>query len=218
MTKKIVSDVAFTNSVKNAQRERGSRNAYEKMESRGGWKDEVDSSLAEFIADRDSFYLGTASAEGQPYIQHRGGPRGFLKVIDSHTLAFADFVGNGQYISVGNLDENNRAFVFLMDYPNRRRIKIWGTAEIVENDPQLLEQLVDPEYGGRPERAFVFHVEAWDINCPQHIQPRWTAEEIPDVVNSLQAELDHLQNENRKLRIELAMLQDKLEKTPPTVG
>ena len=133
------------------------------MEQGGGWQHEVTPDLAAFIAERDSFYLGTASADGQPYIQHRGGAKGFLKVIDDKTLGFADFVGNAQYISVGNLDENNKAFIFLMDYPNRRRIKIWGASEIVEGDDALLQNLTDDDYKGNPQRSFLFHIEAWDV-------------------------------------------------------
>ena len=141
------------------------------------WSDRVTPDLARFIGERDSFYLGTASADGQPYIQHRGGPKGFLKVVDDHTLAFADFSGNAQYISIGNLMENDKAFIFLMDYPNRKRIKIWGTARYVEDDQDVLGQLIDPEYPARPERALVFTVDAWDVNCPQHITPRYTVKE-----------------------------------------
>ena len=133
----IVSDIAFTPTVKAVQERLGSRAGYAKMEQRGGWRDTVTPDLAHFIAERDSFYLATTSADGRPYIQHRGGPPGFLKVLDEHTLAFADFNGNRQYISMGNLAENDQAFIFLMDYPNRRRIKIWGRAEVVEDDPDL---------------------------------------------------------------------------------
>ena len=176
--KRPISDIAFTDSVKAAQQKRGSRKAYAGMEQRGGWQNTVTPELEEFIAERDSLYLGTASAEGQPYIQHRGGAKGFLKVLDERTLAFADFAGNAQYISLGNLDENDRAFIFLMDYPNQHRIKIWGTARYVEDDPDLLERLTDAAYGGRPQRAIVFHVTAWDVNCKQHITPRFTAEEF----------------------------------------
>ena len=172
------SDVAFTSAVKSVQERLGSRPNYARMEQGTGWAQTVTEDLAGFIAERDSFYLGTASADGQPYIQHRGGKAGFLKVIDEHTLAFADFSGNRQYISMGNLSENDRAFIFLMDYPNRRRVKIWGRAEFVEDDPELLSRVVDAEYDARPERAFVFHVEAWDVNCPQHITPRFTREEL----------------------------------------
>ena len=172
-----VSDVAFTPAVKAQQVRLGSRDAYAKMEGRGGWSDRVTPDLARFIGERDSFYLGTASADGQPYIQHRGGPKGFLKVVDDRTLAFADFSGNAQYISIGNLMENDKAFIFLLDYPNRKRIKIWGTARYVEDDQDVLGQLIDPEYAARPERAFVFAVTAWEVNCPQHITPRYTVEE-----------------------------------------
>ena len=172
------SDVAFTPSVKTAQEARGSRAGYENAMARHDWDDRVTPALEEFIAERDSFYLGTASADGQPYIQHRGGPRGFLKVLDEHRLAFADYRGNRQYISVGNIDENDKAFIFLMDYPNQRRVKIWGRAEYVEGDSAVLEQVADPDYDAKLERAIVFHIEAWDSNCPQHITPRYTVEEL----------------------------------------
>ncbi len=171
------SDVAFTPAVKAIQKRLGSRRTYARVEQAGGWQTRITPELAEFIAQRDSFYLGTASGDGQPYIQHRGGPAGFLRVVDDRTLAFADFSGNRQYVSMGNLTENDRAFLFLMDYPNRRRIKIWGRAEFVENDAELMQRLTDPA-GARPERALVFHVEAWDVNCPQHIKPRFTEEEL----------------------------------------
>ncbi len=166
------SDVAFTPAVKTVQERLGSRGSYARVEQGPGWSRTVSPDLAAFIAERDSFYLGSASADGQPYIQHRGGPPGFLKVLDENTLAFADFSGNRQYISMGNLSENDRAFIFLMDYTNRRRVKIWGRAEFVEDDPELLKKLIDPDYKARPERALIFHVEAWDVNCPQHITPR----------------------------------------------
>jgi predicted pyridoxine 5'-phosphate oxidase superfamily flavin-nucleotide-binding protein len=195
-----VSDIAFTTSVKAAQQQRGSRENYERMEQRGGWQYEVTPELAAYIAERDSFYLGTANDEGQPYIQHRGGPKGFLKVVDKRTLGFADFVGNAQYISVGNLDENNKAFIFLMDYPNRRRIKIWGTSEIVEGDAGLLQQLTDDGYKGKPQRAVLFHIKAWDANCPQHIIPRWTENEFAPVVDNLKAHIVELERENQRLR------------------
>lgn len=195
-----VSDIAFTPSVKSAQQQRGSREAYAKVEQRGGWKDEITPDLIDFIAERDSFYLGTASADGQPYIQHRGGPKGFSKVLDGHTLAFADFTGNAQYISVGNLDENDKAFLFLMDYANRRRIKLWGTAEYVEEDPTLLERLNDDAYGGRVERAVVFRIKAWDINCPQHIKPRFTEEDLAPMVEQYQRRIAELEAEVQRLK------------------
>ncbi len=163
------------------------------MEEKGGWRDTITDELADFIAERDSFYIATASADGQPYIQHRGGPKGFLKVLGDRTLGFADFSGNRQYISLGNLSENDRAQLFLMDYANRRRIKIWGRARVVEDDPALLERLIDPAYKARPERAFVFEVEAWDVNCPQHITPRYTEAEIAPVIERLQSRIAALE-------------------------
>jgi len=172
------SDIAFTPAVKAAQEARGSRAGYEKAMTRHDWADRVTPVLEAFLAERDSFYLGTASTDGQPYIQHRGGPKGFLKVLDEHRLAFADYRGNRQYISVGNLNENDKAFIFLMDYPNRQRIKIWGRAEYVEGDSEVLQQVTDPDYDAKLERAIVFHIEAWDSNCPQHITPRYTVEEL----------------------------------------
>lgn len=189
----FVSDIAFTPTVKRAQQQRGSRSSYQRMEQRGGWQQEVTPELAAFIGERDSFYLATASAEGQPYVQHRGGEKGFLKVIDEKMLAFADFVGNAQYISVGNLDENNKAFIFLMDYANRRRIKLWGTATVIEDEAKLLHQVTDSSYSGKSERVIVFAIEAWDVNCPQHITPRWTSEELDPVIANLKARVAELE-------------------------
>lgn len=180
------SDIAFSPAVKRAQEERGSRAGYAKVMERRDFGTEIDQRLRSFVEARDSFYLGTASAEGQPYIQHRGGPVGFLKVLDRKRLAFADYSGNRQYISIGNLSENPRAFLFLMDYPNKTRIKVWGRASFVEND-QALEDLVrDHDYKVNIERVLVFDVEAWDINCPQHITPRYTVQELPtEAANAL---------------------------------
>lgn len=195
----IVSDIAFTPAVKAAQRQRGSRDSYARMEQRGGWRDLVTPELSAFLAQRDSFYLGTASKDGQPYIQHRGGPKGFLKVIDKKTLGFADFVGNAQYISIGNLDENNKAFIFLMDYPNQSRIKIWGTAEIIEGNDKMLQQMTIADYQGKPQRTVLFHIQAWDSNCPQHIVPRWTEEELLPVVSEYKQRIEELELENQRL-------------------
>ena len=175
------SDIAFTDAVKKIQKRKGSRDIYANMEQRGSWQDTITKQIADCIAERDSFYMATVSSEGQPYIQHRGGPKGFLKVIDDHTLGFADFVGNRQYISYGNLEENNKVCLFFMDYPNRTRIKLWGTSEVNENDEALIEQLSVSDYKGVVERAFIIHVEAWDRNCPQHIVPRYTKQEIRDL-------------------------------------
>jgi len=195
-----VSDIAFTPTVKALQVQHGSRDAYARMERERGWRQMVTPELAALIAQCDSFYLGTANAEGQPYIQHRGGPKGFLKAIDERALAFADFRGNKQYITAGNLADNDRAFIFLMDYPNRSRIKIWGRARIVEDDAELLAQLVDPGYTGHPERAIVLTMEAWDANCPQHITPRYTEEEMDAIAQPLRERILALEAENRTLR------------------
>jgi len=197
------SDVAFTPAVKAAQERLGSRKNYARMEHGRGWARTITPDLTAFIAERDSFYIGTASADGQPYIQHRGGKPGFLKTLDEHTLAFADFIGNRQYVSMGNLSENDRAFIFLMDYPNRRRIKIWGRAEFVEDDADLLKRLADTDYDGRPERAFVFHVEAWDVNCPQHITPRFTQAEIEPAIRELERRNEALQERVDELEARL---------------
>lgn len=195
-----ISDIAFTDSVKAIQQRMGSRKQYERMETTGGWDNAIPKDLAEFIGERDSFYLATANANGQPYIQHRGGPKGFLKVLDERTIAFADFAGNRQYVTIGNLSENKQAFLFLMDYPSQTRVKIWGTAEVVENDPRLVKQLSDPSYKGKPERVIRFHVEALDINCRQHIQPRFTQAEIEELVEPLRARLAELEAENQALK------------------
>ena len=199
---KPVSDTAFTPAVKAVQERLGSRQGYAGMEARGGWSDTITDDLSRFIAQRDSFYLGTASAEGQPYIQHRGGPPGFLKVLDEKTLGFADYRGNRQYISMGNLSENDRVFLFLMDYPNRRRIKIWGRAQVVEDDADLVARLGDPDYKAVPERAFLIHLEAWDVNCPQHITPRFTSEELKPQLQSLLDRIEGLESELERARAE----------------
>lgn len=195
-----VSDIAFTPAVKAAQERRGSRAAYARATENRDWQNRVTADLAAFLAERDSFYLATANAAGQPYIQHRGGPPGFLKVVDERTLAFADFGGNRQYITLGNLSENDQAYLFLMDYPNRRRIKIWGRARVVEDDPELLSRLAEPGYQGRPERAILFRIEAWDANCPQHITPRFTAAEVAQAVAPLQARIAELEAEIARLK------------------
>ena len=179
--REYVSDIAFTDKVKEIQKQHGSRDTYAHMEQRGSWQDTVTKQLADFIAERDSFYMATVNSDGQPYIQHRGGPKGFLKVIDDHTLGFADFKGNRQYISYGNLEENNKVCLFFMDYPNRTRIKLWGTSEVNEDDEALIKSLSVTDYKGQVERAFIIHVEAWDRNCPQHIVPRYSKQEISDL-------------------------------------
>ncbi len=194
------SDVAFTPAVKAQQERRGSRAGYERMEQKGGWQERVTPELTAFLAERDSFYLATATAEGQPYIQHRGGPKGFLQVLDDRTLAFADFGGNKQYITLGNLAENDRAHIFLMDYAGRQRVKLWGRAEVVEDDPALLTELSDPAYRGRPERVIRFTITAWDVNCPQHITPRYDEAVLGQVVEKLRERIAELEAENAFLR------------------
>jgi predicted pyridoxine 5'-phosphate oxidase superfamily flavin-nucleotide-binding protein len=172
------SDIAFTPSVKAIQTRKGSRENYARMEQGDGWATEVTPALAAFIAEQNSIYVGSSNAAGQPYIQHRGGPPGFLRVLDEKTLAFADYKGNRQYVTQGNLLENPRAFIFLMDYQRRRRIKLWGTARIVEGDAGLLRSLMPEGYRAHPEQAFIFDLAAWDANCPQHIPKRV---EAPDM-------------------------------------
>ncbi|MDB5343770.1 MAG: Pyridoxamine 5-phosphate oxidase [Schlesneria sp.] len=194
------SDIAFTPSVKAIQEEKGSRVKYSRMENGYGWQTTVTDELAEFLASLDMFYLGTANAQGQPYIQYRGGAPGFLKVVDDHTLGFADFGGNRQYITLGNLSENPKAFIFLMDYANSQRVKLWGTAKVVEDDPGLLEKLRDPAYPGKVERAVVFTLEAWDVNCHQHIHKRFSQNQIAPVIEGLQKRIKDLEAELAELR------------------
>jgi predicted pyridoxine 5'-phosphate oxidase superfamily flavin-nucleotide-binding protein len=194
------SDVAFTPAVKAIQEQKESRAVYARMERAGGWQTTVTPDLAEFLARLDMFYLGTASADGQPYVQYRGGPTGFLKVIDERTLGFADFGGNRQYITLGNLSENPRAFLFLTDYANRQRVKLWGKARVVDDDPVLLERLADPAYPGRAERAILFEIEAWDVNCPQHIHRRFSQRQVSQAIAELQARIADLEGQLTALR------------------
>ena len=193
-------DIAFSPSVKAVQERRGSRAAYARLEQNGGWDSKIDAALAEFIAGMRSFYLATASKDGQPYVQHRGGPRGVLRVIDETTLAFADFAGNRQYITTGNLAENPRAMLFLMDYQHRRRVKIWGQARVIEDDPELIARLFPDAYRARPEAAILFTVEAWDTNCPQHIPQMLFAEDVAVAIESLNDRIAALEAENAMLR------------------
>ena len=200
LMRNVASDIAFTAAVKSVQERKGSRQNYARMERSHGWQTAITPDLAAFIAELDMFYLGTATADGQPYIQHRGGPRGFLKVIDDQTLGFADFGGNRQYVTLGNLSENPKAFLFLMDYANRQRVKVWGTARVVEGDAALEEMLRDPMYSGKVERAILFAVEAWDVNCPQHIHRRFSERQIGGVIERLQARIAELESEVGHLR------------------
>jgi len=190
----FASDVAFSESVKRFQRERGSRHAYARLEKqRGGFADAITTEVAAYIAERDSAYLATANAAGQPYVQHRGGPAGFIKILDPRTLAFADFVGNRQYITIGNLAENDQAFLFLMNYAEAQRIKIWGRANVVLDDLPLFEKLSDPSYNARVEQAIVFRVSAWDANCPQHIPRLIHADRVEQEFELLRRRLRYLE-------------------------
>ncbi len=172
------SAIAFTPAVKALQEKMGSRENYERFVERSADNNSITPELAQFISEMDGFYLGTVTSNGYPYIQFRGGKAGFLKILNPRTLGFADFRGNMQYISVGNLSENNRAFLFLMDYRNRRRLKILGRARIVEDDPAILEHLQDTDYNATVERAIIFEIEGWDWNCPQHIPIRYSEAEM----------------------------------------
>jgi len=194
------SDVAFTPSVKAEQARRGSRAAYARMEQGEGWETRITPELVAFLAERDSVYLGTANAQGQPYIQHRGGPPGFVRPLDERTLGFADLRGNRQYITLGNLAENDQAFLFLMDYERRQRIKIWGRARAVEGDAALLARLAPASSHVRPERAIVFRVEAWDVNCPQHIPRKIDAAAVQAMRDQLERRIRELEAENQLLR------------------
>jgi len=189
-------DISFTPAVKAVQTRRGSREGYARMEAKGTTRTAVDADLASFIANTRSFYMATASRDGQPYIQHRGGPPGFLRVLDEHTLAFADFSGNRQYITTGNLDENPKAMIFIMDYRTRHRVKIWGTAKVVEGDDVLTQKLMPDNYVARAEAAIVFSLESWDTNCPQHIPLMLFADEVEPLVERVTA----LEEENARLR------------------
>ena len=193
------SDIVFPEAARQAQAERGSSKHYAaKLET--GFPDRITPELAGYIAELDTAFLATVSAEGAPYIQHRGGPKGFIKVLDDKTLGFADFAGNRQYITISNLAGNDRAYLFLLDFANRQRIKLWGRARVVENDPALMERLIDPGYRARPERAILFTIEAWDVNCSQHITERYTQGEIAIAAAGLRERIAELEAENAGLR------------------
>ena len=193
------SEIVFPAAARRAQAERGSARLYDKKIA-GGFPDGVTAELAGFIAQLDTAFLATVSAECAPYIQHRGGPKGFIKVLDDKTLGFADYAGNRQYITISNLAGNDRAYLFLLDFANRQRIKLWGRARVVENDPALMERLIDPGYRARPERAILFTIEAWDVNCSQHITERYTQGEIAIAAAGLRERIAELEAENAGLR------------------
>ena len=193
------SDIAFSDRVKTVQSEKGSRDFYAGMEETNPWSTRVTPELGRFISAQTSVFFGTASRAGQPYIQHRGGPAGFLRSLSDRQIGFADLAGNRQYITLGNLSENPRAFLFLIDYEHSRRIKLWGTAEVIEGDQDLMKRLVVDGQRGRPERAILFTLEAWDINCPQYIPKRLDMAQV----DALLAERDRRILE---LEAELALL------------
>lgn len=199
-TTAYASDIAFTGSVKALQEKRGSRRSYARMEQNGSWETTITPDLAAFIAAQTSIFFATANADGQPYIQHRGGPAGFLRVLNDKTIAFADYTGNRQYITAGNLEENPKAYLFLIDYANRRRIKIWGTARVVEGDHELTAKLMPADYKARAERAVVFTVSAWDANCPQHIPQRFEAADVAAALARKDARIEELEAEIRALK------------------
>jgi uncharacterized protein len=189
-------DIAFTPAVKAAQERKGSRAIYAGMEM----GETIDPNLAAFIAGVRSFYLATASKDGQPYIQHRGGPPGFLHVAGERQLAFADFKGNRQFITTGNLAENPKAYIFLMDYAHRQRIKIWGTARVIEGDTGLEQRLMPEGYRARAEQVILFDVEAWDSNCPQHIPQMFHADDVRQAIDERDARIALLEREIAALR------------------
>lgn len=195
-----VSDIAFTPAVKAEQARHGSRTQYERMERGRGWPNAISEDLAALLTTVRSFYLATTSADGQPYVQHRGGPEGFLKVLDEKTLGFADFAGNRQYITTGNLAENPRAFIFVMDYARQLRVKIWGRARVVENDDELLSRLRPSEGNYSVERAILFTVEAWDRNCRQHIPQLLPVEAVEAVLLQQRQRVADLEDEVERLR------------------
>jgi len=201
------SERVFTPATRQAQAERGSAKPYERRVAEG-FPDRVTPELAAFIAEQDTVFLATATADGAPYVQHRGGPKGFIKVIDERTLGFADYRGNRQYITLANLSENDRAYLFLLDPARRQRIKLWGRARVVENDPALVERLFDKGYKAHPERAILFTIEAWDSNCSSHIVTRFTEAEIEQAFSVVQAKITELHAENTRLRAALAAKDD----------
>jgi predicted pyridoxine 5'-phosphate oxidase superfamily flavin-nucleotide-binding protein len=194
------SDVAFTPTVKAVQARKGSRTTYARVEERGGWQTRIPPELAAFIESQISVFLATVNAQGQPYIQHRGGPAGFLRVLDDKTIGFADFAGNKQYITQGNLSDNPKAYLFLIDYAHRQRVKIWGEARVVENDDALTARLMPQGYKARPEQVILFTVAAWDTNCHQHIPQRFEAADVAAALAERDGRIEVLEAEIKRLR------------------
>ncbi len=201
----LSSDIAFTGAVKQVQDRKGPRRAYQYIEQRGGFRTTLTDDAIGFLREVDTAYLATASAAGQPYAQHRGGPKGFIRHLGGQTLGFVDYSGNRQFISSGNLAENDRAFLFLMDYAHQRRIKLWGRARVVENDPELIARLMPEGYDARAEQVILFDVEAWDTNCNQHIPRKFDAANVMPVLADLQAKIATLESENALLHARLSL-------------
>jgi uncharacterized protein len=196
----FASDIAFTSTVKAVQARKGSRRGYEHVERTRGWKTELTDDLIAFIAEQNSVFLATANRDGQPYIQHRGGPKGFIHVLDATTLAFADFQGNRQFITSGNLLDNPKAYLFIIDYTHQRRVKLWGEAEVIENDPELLQRLMPAGVRARPEQIIRFRIKAWDLNCPQHIPQRFEAADVAAALAARDQRIAALEAELATLR------------------
>ena len=194
------SDIAFTPAVKVIQTRKGSRQTYARQEEAGSWNTLITADLRSFVEAQTSFFLGTTNAAGRPYIQHRGGPPGFLKVLDERTLGFVDFSGNRQYITLGNLEENNKAFLFLIDYAQRKRIKVWGDAQVIEDDLELMARLMPANYKARPSQVIVFKIKAWDVNCPQHIPQRFDAADVAAALDQRDQRIAALEQELASLR------------------
>lgn len=197
------SDIAFTDTVKAIQEKKGSRRAYSNMEHNGGWKTEINDDLKRFIEAQISVFLGTANTEGQPYIQHRGGPPGFLKVLDKKTIGFVDFTGNRQFISSGNLADNPKFHLFLIDYANKQRVKIWGEARAVDTDDELVAKFMPQDYKARAEQIILLDVFAWDANCPQHIPQRYEASDVERLLAERDRKIAALETEIKILRMAL---------------
>src|SRR5688572_12609406 len=194
------SDIAFTPTVKTLQERKGSRQSYGRVEARGAWPTRITPDLAAFIEAQISVFLASATADGQPYIQHRGGPPGFLRVLDDKTIGFADFAGNRQYITQGNLADNPKAYLFLIDYAHRQRIKLWGEARVVEGDAELTARLMPEGYKARAEQVILFTVAAWDANCPQHIPQRFEAADVAAALADRDQRIEMLEREIERLR------------------
>ena len=199
--------VIFPPSARSAQERLGSRALQERRERAGAFLQRVNDRLIAFLARVDSFIIATATADGQPYIQHRGGPKGFLRVLGPTTLGFADFAGNRQYITVGRLSENTAVCILLIDYAQPARVKVWGRASVVDDDVALVARLVEPSYPAHVERAIVIEIDAWDVNCPQHIPRKLDVEEVARESEELKARLRGLETENATLKRQLAISQ-----------